>query len=324
MMTKISERIKTHLLQKMRHLPLFWMNLGLMLTIVFFMAAVLLTSNSLYKKSLEERYLSDTQKMLEYNCKTLSEVLYMTYAIPSAMEGTTSYNYIRSISNGTLPKKFEVMLPLISRTLRNQQFLLQSNEECLVYLTGSNSICSRFRSFAKAEDCFNQYIRFSKTTTDEILQLLKARNTVKLLEMQEVSVDGAEPERQMALIIRPIGNRISVMTLYSEKTILGLLGLPYLPENTYVCIQDRDGTVLEEYPSRIDDAVRDNTYSVSANIDCLRAKVIFWIPRTYLSQQMEAVRKTGWGLFVIAILLGIVVCVRFSDLSTSPIPAAVP
>lgn len=71
MMEKCEKRVK--LLQKVRRLPLFWSNLILMLCLVILAGAILICSNKLYQRALSERYLSDTRKMLEYNCSNLSE-----------------------------------------------------------------------------------------------------------------------------------------------------------------------------------------------------------------------------------------------------------
>lgn len=312
------KRYRGYMLQKLRQLPLFWSNLLLMLCLVVLMSAVLILSNHLYEQSLADSYQNYTQSMLEYNSEALSRELYMTYAIPSAMEGTISYNYIRTVSGDRLPQKYATLLPFISQSLRNQQFLLQGNEECLIYLHGSNAICTRYYSFLTAEDCFDEYLSFAQTTPEEIMTSLRGTNVVCLLPAQEVQINGGAPSRQMALVIRPIGARISVMTLYSENTILERLGIFHLPENTYVRICANDGSILDEYPhafaSEPEDCLR-----ILTSLPHLRANVTIWIPRSYILGQTSLARHTGWLMLALMTSLAFILCVVFSNALSRPI-----
>jgi len=303
--------------RNLRELPEFWRNLLLMFCIVAFAAATLYLSNDLYEGALTRSYLTQAQADLSYHCEALANELYMTYAIPNAMEGTTYYNFLRGIGSGQLPEKYDVLLPYLSNVLRNQQFLLRENEECLIYLAGTNTICTRFRTFPVAEDCFSKYLLFEETDSGEIFTCLRGHGIVRLLKMQEVRQGTAPAQRRMAVIIRPFGARIAVMTLYSEQTILRHLGLEQLPPDTYFRITGEDGDILEEYPGAAKQTA--DHLEISSPLPYLRAKVTVWIPRSYLSAQTALPRRAGWMMFAMTILFGILLCALLSRASTKPI-----
>lgn len=174
----------------------------MMTCILIMMVIALLLSNKLSIESLTKENLSKMQITLERNCDALSSELYATAAIPEAIEGTRYYDYIRTERSGELPKKYISVLPLIGQSLSKQIYLRGNNEECLLYFSGVNSICSGQKSFPIAEECFSSYLDYSVTTDAEILDMLRMSFGAFLLPMQTVQI-GTQEVQCLTLITRP-------------------------------------------------------------------------------------------------------------------------
>ena len=299
------------------NISIFWMHFMMMICILTLTVIALLLSNKLSIQSLTKENLSKMQITLERNCDALSTELYATAAIPEAIEGTRYYDYIRAERSGELPKKYISVLPLIGQSLSKQIYLRGNNEECLLYLSGVNSICSGQRSFPVAEDCFSSYLDYSVTTDAEILDMLSMNFGAFLLPMQAVQI-GTQEVRCLTLITRPLDSSVSVMTLYSEQRILEYLGVPSLPEGTVLRIESVEGNLLYEYPAE-HQVHADDCHLLSSKLNHFGTTVTIYIPETYFSQVLHASRMTGILFVCVSALLGLLLCFLFSKVSVQPI-----
>ena len=148
---------------------------------------------------------------------------------------------------------------------------------------------------------------------------LKDRNTIKLLPMQQVKIHTATYQPCMALIIHPNSTNTSVMTLYSESTILESLGVSYLPEGTHLKLTAEDGQILYQYPQAITEDISDSCYLLTGELKDLKVTAQLWIPKAYFAKLLRPVRSTGIGSILLVALIGITMSIVLSIESVRPI-----
>lgn len=289
-----------------------------MLCIMILCITAFLVYAGISDRTLTENYLSQAAQNLEHSCNELASELYTSYSIPDAIVGTSYYGYVRGITSGALPQKYYSILPYVSKALKNQQYLLKKSDECVLYLAGSNCIVTRNRVFPVAEDCFASYLGLESLSEEEIMLQLRRTNHVTLLPVQNVAI-GNDETRRLPLIIRSVGSPITVMSFYSEETILNGLGLYHLPPNTHLQITGMDGTVLEAYPRPICADVQQESYELQGQLPHLRATVTVWIDRSYFFEQTIGARRAGWMLIGAMFSVGLALCVVLSRVAATPV-----
>ena len=134
----------------MNRLPFFWQ----MFISIVLLAAVLLgihfVSTRIYENKLKEAYFKQAQGSLELACDSTFQNIRMATAIPSAVEGTQAYDYVRVISGGSLPRKYVSVLPMISKALKNQFYLRGNSQDSFLFLSGSNCMLDGEKVIMKA------------------------------------------------------------------------------------------------------------------------------------------------------------------------------
>ena len=157
-------QIRLRLFKRMSSLSMFWRVLLLMLCLTCLLLIALDSSRRTAEKALRENYMKQAQIQLQRNCQTMTTALYNTYAIPTAIEDSQYFNYIRTENSGVLPQKYVSVLSALRSALSNQMFLQRPSEECVLYFSGPNCIVTKQRVFSRAEDCFKEYLYFSEKT----------------------------------------------------------------------------------------------------------------------------------------------------------------
>lgn len=314
--------LKQKLLHIFSDLALFWRVFLLMLCFTFLLLMALNISHRTAEESLRENYLKQAQTQLEQNTQTMTTALYNTYAIPAAIESSKYFNYIRTETSGVLPQKYISVLASLRSVLSNQLFLQRASEECILYFSGPNSIVTKNKVFAKAEDCFESYIAFSEMEDEDILSLLREKNTLTMLPLQEIQIGAKNsPEARIAFVVRPRSSSISVLTIYDLQTILGYFGMDGLPEGTTLSIDSLSGQNILCYPAQPererDGAVGTNT--ISTRSASLRCTVTITLPDDYFTQQLSASRHINLILTMLFFFLSIVVTVLLARLSVKPV-----
>lgn len=304
---------------KNRKVTVFWKYFQLMVCIVVLAVFMLLLSMEQSQKMITENYLVQAGENLAYNSERLSHNIYAVSTLPETIEDTNYYDYLRACRGGELPAKFHPVLPFICNVLSKQLYLLGDTEECVLYMSGVNSICTRKKGFAVAEECFEQYLNFETVGKDVLLQELKSSNNYKLLPMQAIAIGDKAPIQALAYISHNAGISIGVMAIYSQDYFLSGLGMDALPENTYLQIESNTGELLMEYPQGISDELEQRSYLLTGEMKELRAQVKLWIPKTYFEEQTAEAHLSSMVLIVLMILLGLVLCLVFSKMAAAPI-----
>lgn len=303
----------------LRKVSLIWKHMLMMMCILLLALSALIISNHQSLKTLTEEHLEKYQLSLDRDCAKLNDAMHMTIAIPDGVEGTRYYDYIKSITSGELDTRYYPVLNYIRKALNNQIYLQGTNEVTLLYLIGCNSIVTNKSNIPVAEDCFNKNIKFTETGVETIMGYLKDRNTIKLLPMQQVKIHTATYQPCMALIIHPNSTNTSVMTLYSESTILESLGVSYLPEGTHLKLTAEDGQILYQYPQAITEDISDSCYLLTGELKDLKVTAQLWIPKAYFAKLLRPVRSTGIGSILLVALIGITMSIVLSIESVRPI-----
>ena len=300
-------------------ISVFWISFIMMVCILLLSVCILAVSNQISLQSLEQETVNNLQTALDKNCQAMETALYSTIAIPKAIEGTRYYDYIRTENSGVLPSKYISVLPYIRKALQNQVYLLGNQEECMLYLSGTNAICTRYRLFAAAEECFEHYIHYTSFSPADILSELRTSENVLLLPMDAVSI-GSRETRCMTLIIRAPDSSIAMMMLYSQEQIIGMLGVEALPEGCHVrIVRTTDGIPLMEYPKTLSSGQQKDCHFIQGSLRLLDARVEVWIPRNTTNDVLKHAHQIGWLLILVSVGVGLTLCVVFSRLFTQPL-----
>lgn len=300
-----------------QRLSVFWRTFILMLGLTVLMFVALDCSRRTSERTLMENYLQQAQSSLERNCQNMQTVLYNTYAIPAAIENSRYFNYIRTEHSGTLPQKYISVLPAIRKALANQLYLQGENEECILYFSGPNCICTRKRVFAKADDCFDNYILYSGSSSETLMHALQKENSVLLLPVQEMQIGSGPAQPCLTLIIRPRYSSIAVMSIYRLQTILNDLGMPDFPDGSVVTIENEQGDCLLRYPQQSEHTDSVNTLSVP--LPLLHCTVKLDLPEDYFKAQLRTTKQVNWVLTLLFCLLGVLFSAILSKASSQPI-----
>lgn len=302
-----------------KKVSILWKHMMMMLCILALALIALIISNRQSLNTLKKEHLAKYKISLDRDCSTLSNDIYATIAIPDGIEGTRYYDYIKSELDGVLDTKYYPVLNLLRKALQNQVYLRDSSDTCLLYFSGCNSIVTNEKNFPVAEDCFDRYLTFYETGSESILGYLRDKNTVKLIPMQPVKIGTKGYDQRMALIIHPQDNRVAVMSIYSEQTILEALGFSHFPEGTYLQMTSENGQQLCQYPTAISAETEEQCYRIESSLRDLNVSVSLWIPKAYFSQILLPVRTTGVISLLIVMLVGIALSFVLSKVSVRPL-----
>jgi len=306
-------------MKKIKKLPLLWKHMIMMLCILLMAVFVLVSNHQKSLETLTTENLSKYQIALERDCTVLNEAMYMTSAIPDGIEGTRYYDYIKSVTTGELDTMYYPVLRYIRKALTNQIYLQGTNEVCLLYLAGCNSIVANEKIFPVAEDCFADYLTITQTGSETIMGYLRDRNTIKLLPTQQVRIGNGDYAACMSLIIHPRNSPMAVMMVYSQNSILDALGFSHLPEGTYLQLTAEDGQVLMQYPAAMEDDAAQHCHLLKSGLEDFDVSVKVWVPKAYFSQLLRPVQLNGLGSILAVTLLGALLAFFFSKASVTPI-----
>ena len=290
----------------------------LMLVVLALSVTALTIHYNISLKTLTETKLSLTESTFKRDCEKLANEMYMTSSIPNAITSTRYYEYIRGIRDGSLPYKYYTVLAYIRQALANQVNLRGDSDLTALYFRGCNSICTNMSVYPIAEDCFKKGIQFLETDSQVLMGTLKSKNALTLFPMQRVQLFG-EAKEMMALLICPTDSPVSIMSLYSQESILEGLGYSVLPEDTYIQITSEDGQILMRYPSALSEQEKAERLTLTAPMDTMRANVTVWISKSEFAEQLAPARQLGFGLIALVAVVGLVLCFVLSRISVDPI-----
>lgn len=301
-----------------QRISVFWISFIMMVCILLLCVGILAISNRISLRSLEQENLNNQQSALDKSCQRMETALYSTIAIPKAIEGTRYYDYIRSESSGYLPEKYVSVLPYIRKALQNQVYLLGNQEECILYLSGTNALCTRYRLFTTAEDCFKNYIRYSTHSPSAILSQLRTSGNILLLPMEDVEI-GSRKTQCMTLIIRAVDSSIAMMMLYSREQLLSMLDMEAFPKGSHVRILRSDGVTLFEYPDSLFSEGQEDCHPIRGQLKLLDAELEVCIPKNSYNDVLSHAHRISWILIFLSLGVGLTLCVVFSRLFAQPL-----
>jgi len=315
-----SDQMKKKRSFDIRNLPVIYSHFLLVACVLMMSIGMLYVSNRLSLKTLTEKNLSDMQYRLEQNCAFISDTFAEAYSIPATIAQTRYYSYIKTENDGFLPDKYVAVLDYMGRTMQIPNYLSRDSDECIVYLRGTNSACSKNnRAFVDAEECFTSYMKYEETSSDSIIELLKGRSGLLILPMENVKIGTASPKRQISVIICDGSYPISVLCTYSEDALLGHLEIESLPIDTYIRMVAADGTILEEYPSAATDEIIESSYELQAELPFLKATVTVWIPYDYFTELQQPSVRTGWMIIFATAVIGFCLSWFLAKASVKPL-----
>lgn len=280
---------------------------------------MLYVSNRISLNTLTEKNLNDLQYRLEQNCGFISDTFGEAYSIPSVIEQTRYYSYLRGENSGYLPDKYVAVLGYLGQSLQVPNYLSRDSEECLVYLRGTNSVCGKDKVFIEAEDCFTGHMLYEQTPSEDILEVLRSKNGLRILPMETVKVGTSSPKRQLTVIICDSSVPISVLCTYSEEALLDHLEIDSLPSGTHFQIVADNGTVLETYPEAVSSAVVEESYELHAKLPFLKAAVTMWIPRSSFAALLQPSVLASWLIILATALVGFGLSILLAKVSVKPL-----
>lgn len=303
-----------------RDVSVFWKYLCMNICLLLLSVIALIASNQFAVNELTEENLATMQISLEQNTDRMVNTLYQNYAIPKAVENTRYYNYFSGLSDDEPDAKYIPALTFLQNALQSQVALQSANVECLLYLPKTKNICGTNLLYPSAQECFESGVRYEYMDPAEVYTLLQKNHGIVFLPMQEVSIEGDVPQKCLTLVINPVNSVISVMTLYSEQMVLDYIGMPTLPEGTYLRLTDGSGDVVYEYPQQITDNDLRKTYELSsADSNVLGMQVTIWVPQSYFQELLQPSYHIGIALIVLTVLVGLVLSLLFSNVSVMPL-----
>lgn len=299
-------------------LSILWKHMLMMACVLALGLLVLIINNRQSLRTLTADNISKYQIALDRDCVQLGETMHRTVALPAGVEGTRYYDYIKGVTGGFLENKYIPVLNYLRKALANQVYLRGDSSLTLLYLAGCGSIVTDDRVFPVAEDCFENYIRFSKTGPETVLGCLRERGSFTFLPLQPVKVGSGDYQLCMGHIIHPTDSNVAVMSLYSLETVLEALGFSYLPEESCVQMTQGDGMVLLQYPESFAGDAVENCYRLDSKLEPYDIQVSLWIPKTYFSQLLRPVHLTGVFSILTVTVLGLALSFLLSRVSVKP------
>lgn len=300
-------------------LPVVYRHFVLVSSVLLMSILMLVVSSQVSLNTLRKNNINDLQYRLEQNCQFISNTFSEAYSIPSIIEQTRYYSYIKSENDGYLPEKYAAVLAYMGKSLQIPNFLSRDSDECLVYLRGTNSICGKNNVFFTAEECFDTHLMYEETDAETIIGILQGRNGLHILPMETLKIGTANPKRQMTVIICDSTVPISVLCTYSENAILKHLEIESFPEDTFLQITASGGDVLEAYPALVTDEVLEQSYQLEAELPYLHASVTMWIPKSYCDTLLQSSINISWLIILVTAVMGFALSIILARASAKPL-----
>lgn len=305
--------------ERTNKLPLFWKHMLLMMCLVLLSVVALFAINQNFLKTLSREQLSKMQMNLERDCEKLNDVMYATITIPSGIEDTRQYEYLRGHPKGPLEVKYHPVLSLLRDSLKKQVYLREDSAETLLYLSNCNSLVGTHHYAPVAENYFGQYIEFSDTDVETIMGYLRKRNSHIILPMQSIRINGEPAGQYLTLIMHPLNSSVGIMGIYSEDRIKEYLGIDQMPEGTHWEMRSADGQMLARYPKGSHSEPEGERFAISGELNSFQVSVTAWVSESYFNEMLHEARMWGVVMIVLVAVLGFLLACWLSKVSVVPI-----
>lgn len=311
------KRLWKYLTKRHDRISILWKHMLMMVCVLALALLALIINNRQSLKTLAADNIGKFQIALDRDCAALGENMHRTIAIPTGVEGTRYYDYIKGVTEGVLADKYYPVLDFLRKALTNQVYLQGDSSMTLLYMAGCNSIVTNDKNFPMAEDCFETHIQLSQTGTETVLGYLRERGSVTFLPVQPVKIGSRAYEPCLGHIIHTADSNVAVMSIYTLDTILEALGFHYLPEESGLRLTQGDGRLLLQYPQ---DFSGDKGYfRLDSALSPYDIQVSLWIPESYFSGLLRPVHLTGILSVLFVTVLGLALSFLLSKVSVKPI-----
>ena len=218
------------------------------------MAALLLYHRFSMNGLIEDK-IEKLNSEMTISCAALDDEVYMTSAIPSAVNKSDYYTFIRNNRSEQLDRKYYSVLELIREDFANQVYLRGSASESLLYFRGTGSICTTRRIYTTfrydALTVKNPDIRAGEPLTAEVTLTntgkREGREIVELYLNDKVS-SLVTPVQKLAafatVTLAPGETKTIPLTIAPERMAL------WTPENKFT-IEPGDFTLFAGYADHL-------------------------------------------------------------------------
>ncbi len=293
-----------------------WRFVWIMLGVFLIGMAALLLYHRFSMNGLIEDKIEKLSSEMTISCAALDDEVYMTSAIPSAVNKSDYYAFIRNNRAEQLDRKYYSVLEFIREDFANQIYLRGSASESLLYFRGTGSICTTRRIYPAAEDCFDKGLLFDTTSTASLISALRDTRGVQVLPSEWITSEEGQRRLCLPVIIRDSGSNITIMSLYEKKAFTDALDISAWDEADYsLGIFSQSGTEL----FTCGDFSGSDGRTVSAPLPKLRCRVVLTFSPEVVTRTLEASRLRGFLIIGISLMLGLLAAFLLSEVSVRPI-----
>ena len=293
-----------------------WRFVWIMLGVFLIGMAALLLYHRFSMNGLIEDKLEKLRSEMVINCAALDDEIYMTSAIPSAVNKSNYYTFIKYDQSEQLDRKYYSVLEFIREDFAKQVYLRGSASESLLYFRGTDSICTTRHTYPVAGDCFAKGLLFEATPSEKLISTLRDAHGVLVLPSEWVTIENGQRQKYLPVIIRDSGSNITIMSLYEKKTFTDALNISAWDEADYsLVIFSQSGSELFACGT-LGEA---DGYTVSAPLGKLRCHVVLTFSPKIITRTLEASRLRGFLIIGVSLMLGLLAAFLLSEVSVRPI-----
>lgn len=250
------------------------------------------------------------------NCAALDDDIYMTSAIPSAVNKSDYYTLIKNDHSEQLDRKYYSVLEFIREDFAKQVYLRGSASESLLYFRGTDSLCTTRHIYPVARDCFVKGLLFEATPSEGLISTLRDARGVLVLPSEWVTIENGQRQMYLPVVIRDSGSNITIMSLYDKKAFTDALNISAWDEADYSLVFfSQSGSELFACGT-LGEA---DGYTVSAPLGKLRCNAVLTFSPKIITQTLEASRLRGFLIIGVSLMLGLLAAFLLSEVSVRPI-----
>ena len=293
-----------------------WRFVWIMLGVFLIGMTALLLYHRFSMNGLIEDKIEKLSSEMVINCSALDDDIYMASAIPSAVNKSDYYTFIKNNRSETLDRKYYTVLEFIREDFANQIYLRGSASESLLYFRGTDSICTTRRIYPVAGDCFEKGLLFETTPSENLINALRNTRGVQVLPSEWITSEDGQERLYLPVIIRGTGSYITIMSLYEEEAFADALNISEWDKKDYsLSILSQSGRELFTCGS----LGETGGYTISAPLGKIRCTAKLTFSPEIVTRTLEASRLRGFLIIGVSLMLGLLAVFLLSEVSVRPI-----
>lgn len=302
------------LIRKFESLPLFVQYFFLMGLIVTCMLAAIAYSNTITEKEVINNYEKELQNSLNKSVTAFSTDIQNLSAVPNAIQNTQAYEYFIGIRKENVQKSPHLLV-MIRKVLCDLFYFQNNTLEAILYIPSINAVVTRNTVSFNAKKFFASALAPSGYDVETFISVLQTSENKTLLPMVDLMLNGNQT-RAMGIICHPDNMKFSVLFLYSEAAILDYFNYSDLPRGSAIIITNESDVLMEygDKKTEMGEQITLNSDSVAPSYH-----VQLTIPSDNYLEILLPVKKKGYQLIVVSIIIGVILCFLLSASFTRPI-----